>query len=176
MPTNCKKCNKEFVKKNVEIKRTANNFCSRQCFSEFKLLGKPRKEYICLKCKNNFYKTYDHKLKTFCKDCSLSNYSDTKTSYYKSRTLDDIYNHHSVKDKHPSWKSSFIRLMNRTWNANLLAMPCNHCGYDLHVELAHIKAISTFPSSATLEEVNHPNNIIPLCPNCHWLFDNGDKM
>ena len=51
-------------------------------------------------------------------------------------------------------------------------MPCAKCGYDKHVELAHIKPISKFGDESKLSDVNSENNVIQLCPNCHWEFDN----
>ena len=50
---------------------------------------------------------------------------------------------------------------------------CSVCGYDKHVELAHIKAVSEFNVSDKLSDINNERNIIQLCRNCHWEFDNG---
>lgn len=50
---------------------------------------------------------------------------------------------------------------------------CHICGYDKHVEVAHIKAVSQFDDSATIDEINSVNNLIGLCPNHHWEYDNG---
>ena len=51
---------------------------------------------------------------------------------------------------------------------------CTSCGYDKHVEIHHIKSISSFivDSTATLYDVNNPDNLVYLCPNCHWEIDN----
>ena len=50
---------------------------------------------------------------------------------------------------------------------------CKHCGYDLHVDICHIKDIKDFPDSALVKEMNHPDNLVALCKNHHWEFDNG---
>lgn len=50
---------------------------------------------------------------------------------------------------------------------------CVRCRYDKHVEVAHIRAVSSFPKAATYAEVNAPENLLILCPNCHWEFDRG---
>ena len=47
------------------------------------------------------------------------------------------------------------------------------CGYDKHVECCHIKAVSDFPDTALLGEVNAPGNLVLLCRNCHWELDHG---
>lgn len=49
---------------------------------------------------------------------------------------------------------------------------CNSCGYDKHYEVCHIKAVSDFPDEALVEEINSIDNLMALCPNCHWEFDN----
>ena len=50
---------------------------------------------------------------------------------------------------------------------------CANCGYDLHVEVCHIRDLKTFEMSSTIGEVNSPDNLIALDPRCHWEFDNG---
>lgn len=55
----------------------------------------------------------------------------------------------------------------------MINLPCAYCGYSLHVELCHIKPISSFPDSALLSEVNSRKNNIQLCRNCHWELDNS---
>lgn len=50
---------------------------------------------------------------------------------------------------------------------------CAVCGYDNHVEVAHIKGIATFSDTATVSEVNASTNLIGLCPNHHWEYDRG---
>lgn len=51
---------------------------------------------------------------------------------------------------------------------------CNSCGYDKHYEICHIRAVSDFPDEALVEEINSIDNLMALCPNCHWEFDNLD--
>jgi len=53
-------------------------------------------------------------------------------------------------------------------------LKCKICGYDKHIEVCHIKAISEFNMDALIvEEINNVNNLIALCPNHHWEFDNN---
>ena len=46
-------------------------------------------------------------------------------------------------------------------------MKCAICGYDKHVEIAHIKPVSDFTDSCTIAEINSIDNLIALCPNHH---------
>lgn len=50
---------------------------------------------------------------------------------------------------------------------------CQVCQYSPYVEVCHIKPISEFPLSALESEINAPNNLVKLCRNCHFEFDNG---
>lgn len=52
-------------------------------------------------------------------------------------------------------------------------MACAACGYDLHVDIAHLAAIATFAPSATIAEVNDPTNLVALDKRCHWEYDHG---
>lgn len=47
------------------------------------------------------------------------------------------------------------------------------CGYDKHVEVCHIKAIRDFDLKTKIKDINSKENLVLLCPNCHWEFDNG---
>lgn len=69
-------------------------------------------------------------------------------------------------------KRSDIRNFARKYNSHLSDESCAMCGYKLHVEICHIIALKDFPDTALISEVNHPNNLVALCPNCHWEFDN----
>lgn len=50
---------------------------------------------------------------------------------------------------------------------------CIICGYTNHIEVAHIKAVSDFDDNDTMEVINSIDNLIGLCPNHHWEYDNG---
>ena len=47
------------------------------------------------------------------------------------------------------------------------------CGYSKHYEVAHIKAVADFDDNDLISEINSENNLIALCPNHHWEYDNG---
>lgn len=90
----------------------------------------------------------------------------------KNKTIGEYRSLASVDGRHVSWANPHIRLFARSWNKDLANSSCEHCGYSKHVELAHIKAVSDFDDSSLLSEVNSPDNLKALCPNCHWEFDN----
>lgn len=50
---------------------------------------------------------------------------------------------------------------------------CKICGYNNHIEVAHIKAVSEFTEDTPISVINSIENLIGLCPNHHWEYDNG---
>ena len=75
-----------------------------------------------------------------------------------------------------NWQSARSAIRKIAQKTYLEANPtpkCAICGYDKHVEVAHIKAVSEFNNEATIREIDSIDNLIGLCPNHHWEYDNG---
>lgn len=158
---NCKYCNNE----------TANpSFCNKSCVAKYnnRLYPKRKITRICKLCTNPV-KSYRHLL------CSIhwEKYKSSKSIQNSNITIGSYRQKLSVNGKHPSWTHSHIRQFARSWNKEMCLQPCFNCGYSIHVELCHKKAVSEFDDDTPLSIVNHSNNLIPLCRNCHWEFDNG---
>lgn len=49
---------------------------------------------------------------------------------------------------------------------------CAICGYDKHFEVVHIKSVSSFSDDTLISEINDIENLVALCPNHHWEYDN----
>ena len=49
---------------------------------------------------------------------------------------------------------------------------CSECNYTKYYEVCHIKAVSDFNDDSLIREINDLDNLIALCPNCHWEHDN----
>lgn len=142
---NCELCNKE----------TSNpKYCSKRCsaISTNKKYPKRTKTLKCRKCDNlrdgNSFYCKDHRVKLF-----------------KQTLSEVIYKFHH--------KSSAFALVRNRARSVCKRKFCENCGYDKHVEICHIKAISKFPSDTLVSEINSSSNLLALCPNCHWEFDNG---
>jgi len=152
----------------IKCKKLTTNpkFCSTSCAAKFnnKLYPKRTKTKVCKYCP-----TLIASSRTRCKLCH------NKIEYKRSitGTIGDYRNSDTLKGKHRSWLHSHVRSLNRGWNKHLTKLPCAICNYSKHVELAHIKAVSSFPDEALVREVNASSNVIQLCPNCHWELDNG---
>lgn len=75
-----------------------------------------------------------------------------------------------------NWQSARSAIRKLAQQIYLDANPkpkCAICGYSHHVEVAHIKAVCDFDDSATIREIDSIDNLIGLCPNHHWEYDNG---
>lgn len=68
-----------------------------------------------------------------------------------------------------------IRCNARSLFRNRIALGegCFLCGWNLHVHVCHIKPISSYGDDTLVSEINSMSNLVLLCPNCHWMFDNG---
>lgn len=146
---NCLNCGKE-----------TNNpkFCSRSCSASVTNREYVKRKFSGVKCK-----TCDSIImivrRTVCDSCL-----DKKND----RTLFDI-----SRRKEP-YTSRFAGVRtNAKIAARELDQRCHICGYSKHVEVCHIKPVSEFSLDSKLSEVNDVSNLIMLCPNHHWEFDNG---
>lgn len=72
-----------------------------------------------------------------------------------------------------SARSNIQRIARKTYFENNPHPCCVVCGYNKQIEVAHIKAVSEFEDSAIIAEIDNINNLVALCPNHHWEFDNG---
>lgn len=159
---------------------------SHKCFNPACINETINPKYCSKSCSASHTNTLYPKRKTTRK-CSLCDelvekYSHTKCKKHRSeqrknscefRTIGHYRKTSSLKDKHVSWKHTHIRQFARSWLRDLRELPCANCGYDKHVELCHIKPLKDFSDSALLKDVNSRENVIQLCRNCHWEFDNG---
>lgn len=163
----CNNCKTVFTKILSELKKSENHFCSRSCATSFNNTKSPKRKLtrICSECTETVF-TYRH---TRCE----KHHNMFKQNRYINKTIGEYRSKLSVSGKHPSWVHSHIRLFAKSWNKDLIKLPCAKCEYARHVELAHIKGISTYPDTTLLSVVNSKTNLIQLCPTCHWEFDNG---
>lgn len=160
---NCVNCQKE---------TTNPKFCSRSCAGIYNNAIQPKRPYSkkslsnkCRSCNAPILARHIH-----CSKCRVS-IPGTKGVYpIETKTLQECIDsvgktanrYRSIRD---SARNKLIALKIPTC--------CNNCNYDKHVEVCHIKSISSFPLDTKIAEINNISNLIYLCPNCHWEFDNS---
>lgn len=156
MIVQCEVCGEKRDKKPGDLTRTKHNFCSRSCSATFNNKRFPRRKKTkkCSNCDNKIFSNLK-----YCKDCKHH-----KVDY----TLDEvIYINH-----HKSSAFALVRSRARLVGKQLKWTKCERCNYDKHIEIAHKKSIGSFSGDTKISVINDPSNLIPLCPNCHWEFDN----
>lgn len=149
-------------------KTTEKQFCSRSCRTSYYMANptpailasreKRKKTNACQLCGTSTGRRSKYCIK--CRESILS---------LKDMTLKDgMYNH-----LHKSSSFAKIRTRARAVFAKTGISACQKCGYDKHIEVCHIRPISDFAESDLISIINAPTNLVGLCPNCHWEFDNG---
>ncbi len=142
--------------------RETNNpkYCSRSCsVRESNKKPKRKRSKQCKDCGTPILSP-----RTRCIDC----YKKFWLISHRGIRLSDL------QDKAKYQISAQVRNHARTVFSNTHdERKCHLCGYDKHIEVCHIKSINSFPPDAPITEVNDPSNLVGLCPNCHWEFDNG---
>jgi len=169
----CSHCGKLITRSKSNINKT-NNFCSHSCSAAFSNKGvqhnKPKLR-ICKECNSKYTFKQGSNTVNRCNSCYIKHVKHSDN--IKTMTLFEYKNNYDMSNKHQSLLYARIRQFTKSWLKDLKNKPCSICGYDKHVELHHIKPISEFDDDATLGEINSSDNVIQLCPNCHWEVDNG---
>ena len=103
----------------------------------------------------------------YCKPCRDAVKTESKEHSLSTKKSDAVYSKGEISNRY-----SLIRYHARETHLKHIKT-CQNCGYSKHIEICHIKPIKHFSEQATIKEINHIDNIIGLCPNCHWEFDHG---
>jgi hypothetical protein len=156
--------------------------CSRVgCINKF--LSKGRKKYCSPKCCAVQGQRNHRKRRSLpCTECGTLTCNPVKVcrkcsgrirghSYLEMSFAKYLNIYKTVKNG--SSKYTSIRLMAKYNNQDLINYPCQKCGYSLHTDFCHVKPIASFSLKSKLKEINHRDNLLKLCKNCHWEFDHG---
>lgn len=149
-------------------------YCSKSCSAKQNNTIKPKrtmKLIYCRKCGTTINRVSwkDSPRRKLCLDCNPNNIDWSNVTYGE------------VINKAKYQKNSRIRGLARVaYKKSGLPRTCLMCGYATHIEVCHIKPISSFDDNAKITEINNIDNLAPLCPNCHWELDNfilnADKL
>lgn len=146
-PNICKHCGKLME---VPLNRRASHtkrqkYCSRACVGASKSISHPK----AVKVKIIKPEKYAYLLLVTKKDLF-----DKRGIYYRYR---------STIRKHAHY----------VYNKEIDSHNCTICGYEKHIQVCHIKSVASFPNDTLISVINDITNLIGLCPNNHWEFDNG---
>lgn len=141
-------------------KFTSGRFCSEEC----KIKYQANSSLPMNKCE---YCGKETRNKRFCSRFCLE---QAKQLRQQTLTLQDFVN----RGKHPRVRFNGIRSEARLALKKAgIEKKCCICGFDVVVEVHHIRAVTDFPFSATIAEVNDLSNLLYLCPNHHVMVDKG---
>ena len=131
-------------------------FCGRSCSAKFNNNKFPKRKPlgICLDCGGPCKKRGKR-----CLSCSSKN-----RSFFDKSTMGDLRKHKNMHQR--------LRYHSRKVGS-VLENVCLNCGYSKHTDVCHIKDIKDFTDDCLVSEVNDINNLVRLCKNCHWEFDNN---
>ena len=158
----CEECEIEFV---TPYER--QRFCNRSC-SNKGVHRRTKKEVICFYAEcSNVVDYYTHKFCRECKDLGRHRHKQFNGRLPSETTLEE-YCPRKGANAYDS-----VRANARTSVKQEIAdgASCAHCSYSKHVEVCHIKPIALYDRSTTIDVINARENLILLCPNCHWEFD-----
>lgn len=145
-PIFCKSCNS--VIKVSERERVSavrkKTFCSRSCSS-----------------------TYNNKLRE--KRVKKADIKKERIDAISELTKGELFTN---RGSYQSARSTICKIARRVYRASDNPMECLVCGYENHVDISHIKPVSEFCNDSKIKEINDINNLVALCPNHHWEFDN----
>lgn len=153
-PIKCLQCQQE----------TRNpKFCSSRCSATY---HNQKQKRLCKSCQRTISIGWTNR--RYCDDCRFTNrhpnYRDWSKITYKD-----------FKSKLPLFQAhARIReLARRAYKRAGKPQHCIRCPYRNHFEVCHIKPINAFTNDTSIAIINHPDNLIGLCPNCHWDLDHG---
>ena len=155
----CLKCN---------IETSNPKFCSRSCAAKFNNTKYPKRlvESKCKRCKSPCSKS-----RTYCFVCWNIVLSERSIDLWDSTMLKDMKGNGTANN---GGRYPYIRTLSRKkYMKSSLPKKCKICNYSLHIEICHIKDINKWDESSLISEVNSLENLVALCRNHHWEFDNG---
>lgn len=140
-------------------------FCNSSCSTKYYNMKRANKK-----------RTYTTKPCTLCgREMSASSKSICRKCYNKTIGIGDETKGSlfSRRSGYQSARSAIRKHANSVFVQNNFLQSCHICGYSLHIDICHIRAVTDFPDSSTISEINDPSNLVGLCPTHHWEFDNG---
>jgi predicted restriction endonuclease len=160
-PNICRCCNKPIMvdekQKVREVRRKV--FCDHSCSATFNNQQRGIKEPI--------KKNKEPRPKKKNKE---SKPKKEKFEFILGLTKKDLFEKHEIYYR---FRAVIRKHAHYIFNKHYKDQKCKVCGYNTHVEVCHIKSVSSFSDDTLIIEINSIDNLVGLCPNHHWEFDNG---
>ena len=126
-------------------------------------------------CDNSCSATYNNKVRELKREKKLKEIKPIKQKKEKfefllDMTKKELYDRHGV---YHVFRAVIRKHAHYVFNKHTTKKECLICGYSNHVEVCHIKSVSSFGDNDKIRDINSIENLVGLCPNHHWEFDNG---
>ncbi len=144
---------------NCGAETTNPKFCSKTCSAQYNNKRFPRRDRARNSCEKCGAEARSRR--RFCDKCNPMNGAD-----WTKRTLSYV---RSFLD----YNARIRQLARRAYEKSSKPKKCARCGYTKHIEICHIRSIQDFPDDTPISVINSLDNLVALCPNCHWEFDHG---
>lgn len=162
------KCHNE----ECSVETSNPKFCSQKCAAKTNNIKFPKRkpEHKCKRCSKNVSAK-----KYYCSDECKIKYKEENSKKYEvelkilKKTLGEVK---KTSSEHQNKFVSVRTSARLVYKRAKLPQSCYICGYDKHIRICHRKAISDYDDSVLIGEINHIDNLVALCPNHHWEFDN----
>ncbi len=140
---------------------TNPKYCSISCAAQINNRAFPkrkRQRYFCKTCgaEARYRRSY-------CENCD-----PTRRQDFSNITIAEIRSR-----AHYQANAWIRKLARRAYYESDKPKSCNRCGYTAHFEICHLRPIQDFPADTPMSVVNNLDNLVALCPTCHWEFDHG---
>jgi 5-methylcytosine-specific restriction endonuclease McrA len=136
-------------------------FCNRSCAARYNNRLYPKRRRRIFYCKACGAETGYRR--SYCKTCD-----PTKPQDFSDVTIAEIR-----QRAHYQANAWIRKLARREYYTSAKPQCCSRCGYAKHFEVCHVKPIQDFTDDTPLAVVNAIDNLVALCPNCHWELDHG---
>lgn len=152
-------------------RRDQKKFCSRSCAAKHNNKVTPKRKKAmrsqqCRGCLVVIYPNQNSTLNAFCDECREQKKHHRNGIDRGERTIEEVVIRKGT-NKYDQIREHAYRIY-KNERANPL---CERCNYTRHIEICHIQSVPSFPLNTKLKVVNARENILFLCPNCHWEFD-----
>jgi hypothetical protein len=162
-------------------------FCSRSCAASYNNARFPKRKSIysnisespCTICGDSIPLIKRNNSQYYLrKRCDKCLHVKSNRVRYKNRVLPNI-GHLTKKElfsKYGTWqsaRSSILQHASVIFHISDKPKKCCVCGYSKHIQICHMKSVSSFDENSLISEINEIKNLNAFCPTHHWEFDNN---
>lgn len=141
-------------------------YCSRSCSTTATNRTKPRRKKVRV-CAGEDCTTATYSKQKYCRSCRPNHVDWSAVTLGELRGRAKYQVHAQIRELA---RRKVRKHLQRHDESRTCSIP--GCTWSHTPHVAHVRAIKDFLDTATIREINDWMNLVPLCPNHHWIFDN----